>query len=129
MAALGGPADLLARRPALPGSELVYAGLRDLADGRESVAALLVASFSTRLRALSLPVPRHSIPHPELRLYLRLAHERPDAHHHYNGLVLRLVSFAEAAECLACFSELDSAAKSRIIAPDVDDGQGGRFRV
>ena len=29
----------------------------------------------------------------------RLAGSRPDAHHHYNGLVQRLVSFAQAAEC------------------------------
>lgn len=83
----------------MPGSELVEAGLRDLAGGRETVPALLVASFSTRLRELGLPVPRHSIPRPELRLYLRLARARPDAHHHYNGLVQRLVSFVQAAEC------------------------------
>jgi hypothetical protein len=91
---------LLAADPALPGAELVEAGLEDLAAGRESVCALLVASFSTRLRELGIPVPSHSIPDPELRLYLRLADERPDAHHHYNGLVRRLVSFVQAAECV-----------------------------
>jgi hypothetical protein len=96
----GQPGDLLARNPALPGSELVDAGLRDLADGRETIPALLVASFSTRLRRLGLPVPHHSIPRPELRLYVRLAQTRPDAHHHYNGLVQRLVSFVQAAECV-----------------------------
>jgi hypothetical protein len=77
----------------------VDAGLRDLADGRETVSALLVASFSTRLRELGLAVPQHSIPRPELRLFQRLARERLDAHHHYNGLVRRLVSFVQAAEC------------------------------
>lgn len=96
----GQPRDLLAGSPALPGSELVDAGLRDLADGRETVPALLVSSFSTRLRELGLPVPQDSIPHPELRLFQRLAQTRPDAHHHYNGLVQRLVSFVQAAECI-----------------------------
>ena len=87
-------ADLL-----LPGHELVEIGLRDLAAGLETAPALLVASFSTRLRGLGVPVPPHSISGPELRLYLLLAGTRADAHHHYNGLVQRLVSYAQAAEC------------------------------
>jgi hypothetical protein len=85
--------------PLLPGGELVAAGLCDLQEGRESVPALLVASFATRLRELGLSVPGGHVPSPELRLYLKLAAERPDAHHHYNGLVQRLVSFVQAAEC------------------------------
>jgi hypothetical protein len=89
----------LAHEPALPGSELVAAGLRDLSEGRETVAALLVASFATRLRELGLVVPHTQVSSPELRLYSKLAAERPDAHHHYNGLVQRLVSFVQAAEC------------------------------
>jgi len=83
----------------LPGQELVEVGLRELAAGLETVPALLVASFSSRLRGLGIPVPPHSIPGPELRLYLLLARTRADAHHHYNGLVQRMVSFAQAVEC------------------------------
>ena len=88
-----------AEDPTLPGAELVAVGLRDLREGRESTPALLVASFATRLRELGLAVPVTQVPSPELRLYLKLAEERPDAHHHYNGLVQRLVSFVQAAEC------------------------------
>ena len=98
--AVGVPAGPLAADPALPGADLVAAGLRDLQDGRESIPALLVASFATRLRELGLPVPATPVPSPELRLYMKLAEERPDAHHHYNGLVRRLVSFVQAAECI-----------------------------
>lgn len=83
----------------LPGHELVEAGLRDLAQGRETAPALLVASFATRLRRLGIDVPPHAIVEPELRLYRLLAAEREDAHAHYNGLVRRVVSFAAAAEC------------------------------
>jgi hypothetical protein len=85
--------------PALPGAELVAAGLSDLRAGRETTPALLVASFATRLRELGLSVPATQVESPELRLYLKLADERQDAHHHYNGLVQRLVSFVQAAEC------------------------------
>lgn len=99
MAAADVPSGLLAEDPALPGAELVAAGLRDLQEGRESTPALLVASFATRLRELGLSVPVTQVPSPELRLYLKLAEERLDAHHHYNGLVQRLVSFVQAAEC------------------------------
>lgn len=91
--------DKVARDLALPGAELVEAGLRDLRDARETVPSLLIASFSTRLREAGLPVPRHSIIDPELRLFDLLARTRPDAHSHYNGLVQRLVSYLQAAEC------------------------------
>ena len=41
----------------LPGHELVNAGLRDLAAGRESEASLLVAMAARRLRAVGVQVP------------------------------------------------------------------------
>lgn len=84
----------------LPGHELVEAGLRDLAAGLETAPALLVAAFATRLRRLGIDVPDREIRDPELRLYLLLSAQRDDAHTHYNGLVRRVVSFAEAAECV-----------------------------
>lgn len=83
----------------LPGQELVESGLRDLAAGVESVPALLVASFSERLRELGYAVPPHTIADPALRLYRLIERERPDAHAYYNALNARLVSFAQAAEC------------------------------
>jgi len=87
-------------REDLPGADLVEAGLRDLGAGRQSAAALLVASFSSRLRRLGLAVPDSGIADPEVRLYRLLERTTPNAHHHYNALRRRLVSFAEARECV-----------------------------
>jgi hypothetical protein len=87
-------------RSDLPGAELVEAGLADLRAGRDSAPALLVASFSRRLRRLGLDVPDSRIADPEVRLYRLLERTRPNAHHHYNALRRRLVSFAEARECV-----------------------------
>ncbi len=84
----------------LPGQDLVEDGLRDLAAGVESIPALLIASFSQRLRELGYPVPAHAIVEPEVRLYRLIERERPDAHAYYNALNARLVSFAQATECV-----------------------------
>lgn len=82
----------------LPGGHLVERGLRDLAAGRETAEALLVAIGGPRLRALGLDVPEMEA--PERRLYDLLAREDPDAaHSRYNALLRRLVSFERAAEC------------------------------
>ncbi len=84
----------------LPGHELVSAGLADLAAGRESESALLVAMAAPRLRALGYDVPsggeggRRS----SHRLYELLSDSNQDAHSRYNALVGRIVSFARAAE-------------------------------
>ena len=84
----------------LPGGDLVEAGCRDLEQGRESAAALLVASFASRLRRDGLDVPGHDIDEPEHRLYRLLAARDSDsAHGRYNALIRRLVSFARALEC------------------------------
>lgn len=85
---------------ALPGGRLVAKGLADLASGRESVEALLVASGRPRLERLGLAVP--IVESPEHRLYELLARTDPDsAHSRYNALVRRLISFERAAECVA----------------------------
>jgi hypothetical protein len=83
----------------LPGSELVSAGLADLAAGRESEAALLVAMAAPRLRALGIDVPPAAeAQEPSYRLYELLTQRGRDAHSRYNALVARMVSFARAAE-------------------------------
>jgi hypothetical protein len=87
--------DALAK---LPGHELVDAGLADLAAGRETESALLVAMAAPRLRALGLDVPSGGGERPSHRLYELLAREDRGAHSRYNALVARMVSFARAAE-------------------------------
>jgi hypothetical protein len=82
----------------LPGHELVSAGLADLAAGRESESALLVAMAAPRLRALGYDVPPGGGERPSHRLYELLADGEHDPHSRYNALVGRMVSFARAAE-------------------------------
>jgi hypothetical protein len=57
----------------LPGHELVSEGegIKDLAAGRESEAALLVAMASPRLRVLGFDVPASGGERPSHRLYER----------------------------------------------------------
>ena len=83
----------------LPGADLVRAGLRDLANGEESVEALLVLIGAPRLRDLGVDVPDTVL--PEHRLYGKLAADDDDtAHSRYNALLRRLISFERAAECV-----------------------------
>jgi hypothetical protein len=85
----------------LPGGDLIERGLRDLAAGVESTAALLVLIGAPRLRRLGLEVPDVRIASPEHRLYALLASSDSDsAHSRYNALVRTLVSFERAAECV-----------------------------
>ena len=90
---------------ALPGADLVEAGLRDLAAGRRTVHALLVLVGAARLRRIGFDVPmgdEGDVARPEHALYLELASEDPGtAHSRYNALIRRLVSFERAAECAA----------------------------
>lgn len=90
----------------LPGADLIDQGLRDLAAGDETDAALLVLIGAPRLRRLGVAVPdppanwsaRPRDPLPEHRLYASLARTGPDsAHSRYNALIRRLVSFERAA--------------------------------
>jgi hypothetical protein len=86
---------------ALPGADLIREGLRDLANGVESVPALLVLVGAPRLRRIGLDVPDTEY-FPEDRLYERLAAIHGDgAHSQYNALIRRLVSFERAAECVS----------------------------
>ncbi len=91
----------------LPGAELITEGLRDLAERRQSDAALLVLIGAPRLRQLGLDFPPPPLewsapphdPTPEHRLYQRLARADADsAHSRYNALIRTLVSFERAGE-------------------------------
>ena len=87
---------------ALPGADLIEAGLDDLAQGRETVAALLVAIGAPRLRSIGLELPDRLPDNPEHRLYHLLAQENSDsAHSRYNALLRQLVSYERAAECVS----------------------------
>jgi hypothetical protein len=84
----------------LPGADLIETGLRDLAHGLETEAALLVSIGAPRLARLGFDV-RAALPNPEHRLYERLsARDSDSAHSRYNALIRRLVSFERAAECV-----------------------------
>lgn len=86
---------------ALPGGDLIAAGLDDLRASRETVPALLVAIGAPRLRRLGIAVPE-TIADPEHRLYALLAQTEGDAaHSRFNALIRRLVSFERAAESAA----------------------------
>ena len=82
-----------------PGQDLIDAGLHDLADGIESIEALLVSIGAPRLQRLGIRLPA-TLSDPETRLYEFLAAEDSDsAHSRYNALIRRLVSYERAAEC------------------------------
>jgi hypothetical protein len=88
--------------PALPGEDLIEAGVRDLREQRETVAALLVAIGAPRLRQLQVQLPDVLPGDPERRLYELLARDEPDsAHSRYNALIRKLVSYERAAECVS----------------------------
>ncbi|MBA3807222.1 MAG: hypothetical protein H0X28_02315 [Solirubrobacterales bacterium] len=82
----------------LPGRDILDAGLVDLAVGRESESALLVAMAAPRLRALGIAVPVGGGEVPSHRLYELLSETCEGPHSRYNALVARVVSFARAAE-------------------------------
>lgn len=85
---------------AFPGGDLIREGLQDLAAGRESAAALLVAVGAPRLRRAGIRIPPHPFDRAEHRLYGILARDHADsAHSRYNALIRRLVSFERACEC------------------------------
>ena len=85
----------------LPGNELIESGVEDLREGRETVAALLVAVGAPRLKRLGINLPDSLPENPEHRLYDLLEREGSDsAHSRYNALIRRLVSFERAAECV-----------------------------
>ncbi len=76
-------------------------GLEDLALGRRSVPALLVAVGAPRLRELGVEVPSLTLAAPERALYDLIAESEGDAaHSRYNALIRRLVSFERALACV-----------------------------
>jgi hypothetical protein len=84
----------------LPGHELVAQGLRDLSDGRETEASLLLQIAAPRLRNLGIDIETSAgaaEQTPEHRLYALLA-AQPGAHSRYNALLSRIASYAAAAE-------------------------------
>jgi hypothetical protein len=84
---------------ALPGTDLIEAGLKDLRDGRETIAALLVAIGAPRLRNIGLELPENLPNNPEHRLYELLARDDSDsAHSRYNAYLRRLIIFEHTAE-------------------------------
>lgn len=86
---------------ALPGADLVAAGLQDLRRGALTVEALLVLTGKTRLAAAGLEVPPAGLApdSAHLELYRKIASAHPrEAHARYNSLLQRLVSFACALE-------------------------------
>jgi hypothetical protein len=86
---------------ALPGADLIREGLRDLANGVESMPALLVLIGAPRLRRLGFDIA-DTEDFPEDRLYAQLASVHGDgAHSQYNALIRRLVSFERASECVS----------------------------
>ena len=86
-------------RSELPGEDLVRSGIRDLAERRESEAALALAMAATRLRAVGVDVPENIVADPGHRLYELLSDgDAGSAHSRYNALVRRLVSFLRASE-------------------------------
>ena len=81
----------------LPGAEFVIPGLADLAAGRKTKEAMLVAAGSSRLRELGVDVEGAVPEMPEHELYFLLAEEFGDgAHSKYNAMTKRLVSFHRA---------------------------------
>src|SRR5438132_5857068 len=83
----------------LPGEDLIEAGLRDLRQHRETIAALLVAIGAPRLSRLGIELPDFLPDNPEHRLYDLLAKDDSDsAHSRYNAYIRRLVSYERAAE-------------------------------
>lgn len=81
----------------LPGSDLVAAGLADLARGVTSEASLLVEMAAPRLRRLGFDVPADS-PNAGHRLYEFLTEAEPASHSRYLAGIRRMASFASAAE-------------------------------
>lgn len=82
----------------LPGADLVARGIEDLAAGRRSAEALLVAIGAPRLQALGFVLPDALPAEPEHALFQLLADSGQDAHSAFNALRRRLVSFQRALE-------------------------------
>jgi hypothetical protein len=88
----------------LPGGEILHDGLRDLAQGTESVPALLVRIAEPRLTQLGVEVPEQRTqagPADEIRLYRLLRARSADAYGEYNAWLRSLASLCHALELRA----------------------------
>jgi hypothetical protein len=86
---------------ALPGGELVDAGLADLAAGVESVGSLLVSLAAPRLRREGVPIPREVIAEADVRLYRLLEGMHGElAHARYLAHLRQIESFADACSAV-----------------------------
>jgi hypothetical protein len=84
-------------RTKFPGDELVAAGLSDLAAGRRSVDALLLAAAGPRLARAGVVLPAHELDTSGRELYALLEAELgPRAHSRYNALHRRIISYCSA---------------------------------
>jgi hypothetical protein len=84
-------------RARFPGGELVEAGLADIAAGRTSAAALLVAAAGPRLERAGIRVPEHALDTSGRELYALLEAELGRrAHSRYNALQRRIVAYCAA---------------------------------
>jgi hypothetical protein len=83
----------------LPGEDLVRAGIDDLGAGRETIAAMLVATGARQLRELGHVVPDSTTDDPERRLYALIEADvgPARAHSRYNALRRRLLSYLRTA--------------------------------
>ena len=80
----------------LPGSDLVDAGLADLADQKTTAESLAVSLAATRLRREGVPLGETQ-EDPEDRLYALLSRSAGDlAHARYGAYLRQVASFADA---------------------------------
>lgn len=80
--------------------ELIREGLRDAADGIESIPALLVLTAAPALRDVGVDVPDVAV--PDHRLYEIVAADCGDgAHSHYNALLRSIVRATRAVRYAA----------------------------
>jgi hypothetical protein len=91
--------DHIAGSRDLPGAELVDVGIADLASGRETIEALLVASAAERFAELGRPVRSIDPDGLATRLYALIEAAVGDdhAHAHYNAVRRRLESYLRSA--------------------------------
>ncbi len=82
---------------ALPGGEIVDAGLASLAAGEESIESLLVSLSAPRLKREGVPVPRDVFADADVRLYRLLERTAGGlAHARYLAYLRQAESFADA---------------------------------
>jgi hypothetical protein len=84
----------------LPGADRILRGLRDVAENRRTVEAMLVSVASRRLRELGLPVPPEErlTAEPELALYELLGSMSTDPYYAFRAALAELDSFLAGLE-------------------------------